>query len=78
MSLFLPDGRQLGVDFNFGFPGGAPDAVLGIPEPSTWAMMLIGFVAIGLVAKLRRQDLRPKKIAVALDKTLRSSSRQYT
>jgi hypothetical protein len=33
------------------------DAVAAIPEPSTWAMLLIGFVGIG-VAAVRRRRLR--------------------
>jgi hypothetical protein len=32
-----------------------PDGItLGVPEPSTWAMLLIGFVAIGFAAYRRR------------------------
>jgi hypothetical protein len=52
MSLLLPDGTKSGLDFNFGYPNGSPDAVNGIPEPSTWAMLLIGFAAIGFVSYL--------------------------
>jgi len=28
--------------------------VLSTPEPSTWAMMLLGFAGLGLAAKRRR------------------------
>jgi hypothetical protein len=27
------------------------------PEPSTWAMLLIGFAGIGLIARRRRENL---------------------
>ena len=36
--------------------GGATPAV---PEPSTWAMMLIGFAGLGWLARLRRRKLTP-------------------
>jgi len=31
-----------------------------VPEPSTWAMMLIGFAGIGLA--MRRRTLRPARL----------------
>jgi PEP-CTERM motif len=32
-----------------------PDAMSAVPEPSTWAMLLIGFAGIGLMAYRRKQ-----------------------
>jgi hypothetical protein len=49
VELFLPSGLSL-IDHN-----GAP--VAAIPEPSTWAMMLLGFASLGFMGwrrKLRR------------------------
>jgi hypothetical protein len=41
------------------FPGGEIRAVLApVPEPSTWAMMLLGFAVIGIAAR-RRPRLAP-------------------
>ena len=34
---------------------GGTTPVLAVPEPATWAMMLIGFGALGLVTRLRRR-----------------------
>jgi hypothetical protein len=31
-------------------------AVGGVPEPSTWAMMILGFAAVGFMAYLRKQN----------------------
>lgn len=32
---------------------------IGVPEPSTWAMMLAGFAGLGWLARLRRRRLTP-------------------
>jgi hypothetical protein len=34
------------------------DAVSGVPEPSTWALFILGFGAIGLMMRGRRQAVR--------------------
>ena len=34
----------------------APPAVGGVPEPSTWAMMILGFVGVGFVAYRRKRE----------------------
>ncbi|MBN9553822.1 MAG: PEP-CTERM sorting domain-containing protein [Alphaproteobacteria bacterium] len=34
------------------------DAVSGVPEPSTWALFILGFGAIGLMMRSRRQAVR--------------------
>jgi hypothetical protein len=33
--------------------GGVPDAIASVPEPSTWAMMLLGFAGVGFMAYRR-------------------------
>jgi hypothetical protein len=51
----LPAGEQIW------FANGVLDINAAVPEPSTWAMMILGFAGLGYVA-YRRQ----KKNAVAL------------
>jgi PEP-CTERM motif len=38
-------------------------AVLTIPEPSTWAMMLLGFGGLGVMAYQRRRPSQPLRLA---------------
>ena len=45
--------------FKTGGPGGGGNNPGGVPEPATWAMMLLGFGAIG-AAMRRRQSMRVK------------------
>jgi len=40
------------------YPTGAP--VGDLPEPATWAMMLLGFGGIGIALRRRKQDVAPK------------------
>lgn len=47
-SVQFRSNTQFGVD-NFGFT-----AAPGVPEPSTWALMLIGFFAIGAAVRRRK------------------------
>ena len=35
------------------------DNVTAVPEPTTWAMMIVGFCGLGGLAYRRRDDLRP-------------------
>jgi hypothetical protein len=35
---------------------GCGGTVGGVPEPSTWAMMILGFVGIGFMAYRRKQN----------------------
>lgn len=48
-------------DLNSQSPGGPPagtltiSSVSGVPEPATWAMMLIGFGAVGISMRRRKQ-----------------------
>jgi hypothetical protein len=39
-----------------GFGGPGADAVNPVPEPATWAMMLVGFGAVGGVLRSRRKS----------------------
>ena len=39
------------------------DMAGGVPEPSTWAMMLIGFAGLGYAAFVRRKDSAPRVMA---------------
>ncbi len=50
----LPDPQPTYPPFDYDIPYGQNSA---IPEPSTWALMLLGFGAIGGVARRRRKDL---------------------
>jgi hypothetical protein len=45
-------GQQISSLDNFIFE------VAAVPEPSTWAMMLLGFAGIGFMAYLRRRPSR--------------------
>lgn len=51
------DGLGLGFDnfkqLGFGFE---PDPVAAVPEPSTWAMMILGFAGVGFMAYRRRKQ----------------------
>ncbi|WP_082649945.1 PEP-CTERM sorting domain-containing protein [Bradyrhizobium lablabi] len=40
-----------------------PQAVSAVPEPSTWAMLLIGFAGLGVAAYRRSQLLQTKPVA---------------
>jgi hypothetical protein len=49
------------VMFSFGtgpdtFLPGTPGNVGGVPEPSTWAMMILGFVGVGFMAYRRKKN----------------------
>ena len=51
------DGLGAGFDYfkqlGFGFQ---PDVVTGVPEASTWAMMILGFAGVGFLAYRRRNQ----------------------
>ncbi len=56
---FVPGSAGPNQFFVFGFqdgdlPGYAPEQVAAIPEPSTWAMMILGFAGIGFMMFRRR------------------------
>ena len=50
-----PDDFQVSVTLPDGF---SIEGIGGVPEPSTWAMLLIGFAAIGIAGyrKSRREN----------------------
>lgn len=48
------DALSLGV-VQFNLPVGAAPPVNGVPEPSTWAMMLLGFGGVGFAMRRRRK-----------------------
>ena len=37
--------------------------VAGVPEPSTWAMMILGFLGLGFMAYRRKQNVTAFRIA---------------
>jgi PEP-CTERM motif-containing protein len=39
-------------------PPPPPEVTVGVPEPETWAMMILGFFGMGLVVRRRRQVAR--------------------
>jgi hypothetical protein len=53
--LFGPDGYNGGID-NIDF---TVSAVSAVPEPSTWAMMILGFAGVGFVAYRRKSKAAP-------------------
>jgi hypothetical protein len=48
-----------GTDIQIDFAGPEYSYIPGVPESSTWAMLLIGFAAIGFAGYRRRQKLYP-------------------
>jgi hypothetical protein len=50
-------GRQKGCPYNFnaGLVTGF-NAVAAVPEPSTWAMMVLGFAGVGFMTHRRRSQ----------------------
>ena len=54
-----PSGNPLTLYFSDGI-NGEKDGLFGaitVPEPSTWAMMLLGFGGLGFLAARRRRSL---------------------
>lgn len=61
-TIATPVGTSFTLSFllsNSGTPNGlvinATDAITSVPEPATWAMMLLGFGAVGLSLRFRRK-----------------------
>ncbi|MDE2377078.1 PEP-CTERM sorting domain-containing protein [Bradyrhizobium sp.] len=51
-STIIDDSRYIWMGANF--------AIAGVPEPSTWAMMVLGFLGIGLLTYRRRGQVVPR------------------
>src|SRR5260370_41251629 len=65
--LTIGNGSAAGGSLNTLFftagPNGESDGLFGslaVPEPSTWAMLLLGFAALGFAAMRRRRRLSPR------------------
>ena len=52
-----PDWLRIGTDITHQGPFNAAFSLngSGVPEPATWAMMMVGFAALGLAFRLRRR-----------------------
>lgn len=63
-TLYLDVDRNVGItnsrfyafptDWNQGLVTGFNDSVSAVPEPSTWALMILGFASVGVLAYRRR------------------------
>lgn len=53
-SRVLPDGRPV-ANVDFVFSEGINVIAGGVPEPSTWAMLILGFGVVGSAARVRRR-----------------------
>jgi len=53
LTLFYADRQQVAANLQFSISGGSISAV---PEPSTWAMMILGFFGVGFMAYRRKQN----------------------
>jgi hypothetical protein len=49
--------------FEFDMAGPSVTQTSGVPEPSTWAIMLVGFAGLGYAAFHRRKDSAPRVMA---------------
>jgi hypothetical protein len=58
-SIDVPGGLASYFALDFTLPDGL--TVAGVPEPSTWAMMILGFLGIGFIAHRRKS--RPLRVA---------------
>jgi hypothetical protein len=48
---------DLSIDGDTGLVGSSPTTVSAVPEPSTWAMMILGFAAVGFMACRRKNAM---------------------
>jgi PEP-CTERM motif-containing protein len=61
----LPSSGQ----FQMAWQGGVTSYVPAVPEPATWLMMLIGFAAVGFVARPSRVLQRTRALWFGVDRT---------
>ena len=57
VELLFDETMSSNEGFGFTYAFATTGAVSGVPEPSTWAMMLIGFAGIGFVAYRRQRTV---------------------
>ena len=62
-SLTFNAGTSAASGDGFGFTYALKDPPLNIPEPSTWAMMLVGFAGLAFAGYRARLDPRSSKYA---------------
>lgn len=55
---FIPGGSSGGGSSGGGSSGGTTPPVPGIPEPGTWALMILGFGAVGASLRRRNRQVR--------------------
>jgi hypothetical protein len=56
--LLTIDGVTPGGDLAvYSAPGGEVSIAVAVPEPSTWTMMILGFVGVGAMASRRRKNV---------------------
>lgn len=49
-------------DFQLAFSEGITNSISAVPEPSIWAMMLLGFAGVGFMAYRRNDKLAPRAV----------------
>ena len=61
---------NLAADYQLIFSPGIGNGVSAVPEPSTWAMMLLGFVGVGAMTYRRRKSamLTADQIEIAMQR----------
>jgi PEP-CTERM motif len=61
-SIFISNGSG-GIEVDHVQYGFGADVTGGVPEPSTWAMMILGFAGVGFMAYRRKQNERALRLA---------------
>jgi hypothetical protein len=61
VNCYSDNNGQSGFTVTLALATGRP--VGGVPEPETWALMLLGFAGIGLAIRYRRSTMRPLRTA---------------
>lgn len=68
LTFNIDDNHLLGDAFSFSWAMTCGNDVIqgmvgGVPEPGTWAMMILGFLAVGSMARMQRRKLATAAIA---------------